>query len=94
MGRIGFYVPGQWNFQCDQCGVWWKSADARLRWDNARVCPKCFEIRNPQDFVRGKKDVQTTPWSRPVPTQQFIYIGDAGQLRLLDSYLIGQKTFG
>ncbi len=43
-----------------------------LRWDNARVCWRCIEIRNPQDFLRGVPDNQSPPWTRPRPPPIFV----------------------
>lgn len=60
------YQAGEWNFVCDQCGLRYKSSEARLRWDNAMVCntPGCWEERQPQDFVRNVVDDISTPWAR------------------------------
>jgi hypothetical protein len=37
----------------------------RTQWDGLRVCKDCFEVRQPQDFVRGVKDNQSVPIARP-----------------------------
>jgi hypothetical protein len=37
----------------------------RTQWDGLRVCKDCFEVRQPQDFVRGVKDEQSVPIARP-----------------------------
>jgi hypothetical protein len=42
-----------------------KASQLKVTWDNFFVCSKCFEHRHPQDFVRGKKDKQRVPISRP-----------------------------
>jgi len=68
------YVSGQWNFTCDLCGKLEKSGKAMKTWDGRYVCSRHREVRNPQDFVRGVKDDQTVPWSRPEPPDQFITI--------------------
>lgn len=36
----------------------------RKRWDGAFVDDKCFEMRHPQDYVRGVKDNPSIPISR------------------------------
>jgi hypothetical protein len=35
-------------------------------------CDDDWEIRQPQDFVRGVPDTQIAPWLRPEPPDQFI----------------------
>lgn len=65
MGRADFFANGEFNFVCDFCGAKNKSSNAMKTWDNFYVCKHHKEVRNPQDFLRGVKDNQTTPWSRP-----------------------------
>lgn len=64
-GKADFYADGQWNFFCDLCGCKAKSGRAMKTWNNLYVCKHHKEIRNPQDFIRGVKDDQTVPFSRP-----------------------------
>lgn len=59
-----YYKAGDWNFYCDLCGRKEKSSNAMRTWDGFYVCRRHKEVRNPQDFVRGVADDQTTPWSR------------------------------
>jgi hypothetical protein len=61
------YIPGQYNFTCDVCGRGFKSSQMRKRWDGAITCNEgtCWEIRQPQDFVRGVRDDQSVPIARP-----------------------------
>lgn len=35
------------------------------------VCPKDWETRNPQDFLRVSKEIIAPPWSRPEPDDEF-----------------------
>lgn len=72
MNQMDYFVGGLWNFRCDECGAKRKSDVARHRWDGAIVCPRCWEPRHPQDFVRGVKDDQSIAWSRPSPPDAFI----------------------
>ena len=72
MGSNNYYAKGQWNFTCDLCGKEQKSSKGRKTWDNRYVCASHREVRNPQDFVRGVKDNQSVPWSRPTPPDQFL----------------------
>lgn len=92
MPQHTYYVMGQWNATCDQCGRVFKSGDIRLRWDNARVCDACFEIRQPQDFVRAIKDDPSVPWSRPWVPNFGASLGDAGSP--LGVPYLGESTLG
>ncbi len=60
-----YFAAGQWNAICDRCGFKKKSGQLRKEWTGLRVCSECWEPRNLQDFVRGKRDDQSIPWSRP-----------------------------
>lgn len=65
MGKADYFRSGEWNFFCDLCGAKNKSSDAMFTWNGLYVCKHHKEIRNPQDFLRGVKDDQHVPWSRP-----------------------------
>lgn len=41
------------------------------QWDNQLVDYRFVDQRNPQDFVRGVKDNQALPYSRPEPPDEF-----------------------
>jgi ribosome-binding protein aMBF1 (putative translation factor) len=71
MGKADYYLSGSYNFICDQCGKKFKAKDMKKQWDGLEVCPRCFDYRNPQDFVRGKQDNQTVPVNRPDATPAF-----------------------
>jgi hypothetical protein len=42
-------------------------------WDGLFVCLADWETRHPQDFVKGRKDIQNVPNPRPEPSM--IYVG-------------------
>lgn len=65
------YDRGDWKAICDVCGREFKASLLRKRWDNYMVCSADWEPRQPQDFVRGVADIQTTPWQRDEPVDQF-----------------------
>ena len=65
MPKLGYYEIGGANAICDQCGRGFKSSQIMKRWDNALVCRACFEIRQPQDFVRGVTDNPAFQHARP-----------------------------
>lgn len=60
-----YYKKGQWSAICDRCGFEFKSSKLLKTWDGLMVDKACFEVRHPQDFIRGVKDQQAVPWSRP-----------------------------
>ncbi|MFA5695923.1 MAG: hypothetical protein WC917_00455 [Bacilli bacterium] len=72
MGNANFLKKGSWNVICDRCGMKFKREKVRLEWDNLLVCKKCYEIRQPQDFIPGYVDKQVVPISRPPPTDVFV----------------------
>ena len=70
-----------------------------LRWDNCRVCPLCFELRNPQDLLKGMPDHPAPPWTRPDPPPVFFNGGETSNQQqpptmLLDSYRLNSKMLG
>jgi len=74
MPRHDWFQMGSWNVQCDQCGRIFKSTEMMRRWDNAWVDSACFEIRHPQDYVRGIPDNQAAPYSRIRPPLSTTYL--------------------
>lgn len=69
------WKPGDWLALCDVCGRKYKASQLKQRWDGLMCCSDDWEIRQPQDFVRGVTDVMKTPWSRPEPSNYFIPVG-------------------
>jgi hypothetical protein len=65
MGKRDFYKKGDWNTICYVCGFKRKASEMKLRWDGVYVCVQDWEIRQPQDFVRGVPDEQPLPWTQP-----------------------------
>lgn len=72
MSYIPRYDKGDWIADCDVCGRKYKASVLRQRWDGLMCCPDDWEIRQPQDFVRGIPDTQIAPWLRPEPNDSFI----------------------
>jgi len=66
------YDKGNWIANCDVCGRKYKASLLTERWDGLMCCPDDWEIRQPQDFVRGVPDTQIAPWLRPEPADSFI----------------------
>ena len=75
MGIKDYFKPGAYNVICDRCGFKFKNTECKMEWDNLFVCKKCWEPRQPQDFVRGLKDDQSVPIPR-LPQSRFLEVGD------------------
>jgi hypothetical protein len=92
MPKGRYYEEGSNNGVCDQCGRIFKFTDLRKRWDGAYVDAACFEIRQPQDFVRAVRDNPSVPVSRPFT---FIVLGDdAKDPGALGSPYLGEYSLG
>jgi hypothetical protein len=72
MGRADYLREGDFNRICDRCGFKFKASDTIKEWQGLIVCHSCYESRHPLDFVRGRRDRQRVPWSRPEPENIFI----------------------
>lgn len=70
------FRAGQHKLVCDVCGEVHISSQMRRRWDNLMVCSKDWEMRQPQDFVRGVPDNQAVRPSRPEPDNVFLAYGE------------------
>ena len=75
------YKSGQWLVLCDRCGFRYHSPQLRREWNGLRTCSgggtnNCFEERQPQDFVKGRKDQQSPKWTRPEADDVFLAPGD------------------
>lgn len=76
------YRHGEWLALCDRCGFKYHSGQMAKEWTGLRVCRgedtnDCWEPRHPQDFVRGRKDKQSTAWARPEPDDTFLTTNEA-----------------
>ena len=66
------YDRGGWKAVCESCGRIVKASQLQRRWDGYMVDERCFETRQPQDFVRGVADYQAPPFTRPEQSDNFI----------------------
>jgi hypothetical protein len=73
-GRADFLNLGDWNSVCFECGRKRKASEMMKHWQGYYVCPQHWEARQPQDFVRSVPDVQTPPWTQPMPADVFINV--------------------
>lgn len=74
MAYIPRYDKGDWKALCDVCGREFKASRLQKRWDGLMCCVSDWEIRQPQDFVRGVADTQIAPWTRPEPSDSYIVL--------------------
>jgi hypothetical protein len=71
-----YYAPGAHWAICDRCGMRYRPWQMRTEWTGLRVChgestQDCFEVRHPQQYVRGRADRQAVANPRPDPTPVF-----------------------
>ena len=66
------YDNGDWIADCDICGRKYKASALSERWDGLMCCDDDWEIRQPQDFVKGQADHQIAPWLRDESSNNFI----------------------
>tara|TARA_R110000751_G_scaffold249031_3_gene348780 strand:+ start:1658 stop:1972 length:315 start_codon:yes stop_codon:yes gene_type:complete len=52
------YQQGNHWVECQRCGFDYREDNMRMEWTGLKVCGDCWEIRHPQDFVRGVEDNQ------------------------------------
>jgi hypothetical protein len=72
-GPADYYAPGDYNAVCSLCGTKYKASQLLRHWQGLYRCDRCWEIRHPQDFVRGVQDIQKVPWDQP-PKSFYIQI--------------------
>lgn len=80
MGKADYLNVGCYNMICDKCGKKFKNTSIRVQWDGLQVCKGCWEIRQPQDFVRGVQDSQQVPIARPDNNTNISYTAEATAL--------------
>jgi len=66
-GRIRKFKMGDYNMVSDRSGRVIDASNARKEWTGLIVAADEFEQRNPQEYLRGIKDPQAVPVSRPRP---------------------------
>ena len=63
------FKEGDWNVIDDMTGFKVKASETVKQWDGARTARPLK--RNPQDFLRGRKERIRTPFARPEATDVF-----------------------
>lgn len=51
MGQADYFVLGDYNVACFECGRKRKNSTMKKHWKGYLVCPDHWEPRQPQDFV-------------------------------------------
>ena len=60
------YQAGNFLRICDRCGEKRYASMTMKEWTGHYVCKDtCVDVRNPQDLLRARMDVQTVPMPRP-----------------------------
>ncbi len=66
------YRPGSFYRSDDRSGFTRRAEDTKKEWTGLSVGDDLWEIRQPQDFVRGVADDQTVSEPRPIPPNTFV----------------------
>jgi len=74
------YHLGKWKVCCDRCGFEFLNTELRTEWNGLRTCRDCWEPRHPQDKLRGRKDKQAPPWTRPEPPEIDVSPGSGNEV--------------
>lgn len=72
MGDRDYLRLGDWNARCMRCNKKYKGTELQITWDQLWVCRRCWEPRQPQDFVRGIVEHPTPPFVYN-PADTFIF---------------------
>lgn len=72
MGRKLAYKPGSYYRVDDRTGFCERAEHTRKQWNNIYTRPQSWEARQPQDFVKGRRDNQNVPDPRSLAPNQFI----------------------
>lgn len=72
MGTKLHFKPGSFYRIDDRSGFAVRAEHTRKQWNNIIVRLESYEDRQPQDFVRGRRDDQTVPQPRPRQTNVFL----------------------
>lgn len=70
-----YYKPGSFWRVDDRSGFKRRAENTRQEWTGLIVDDNLWEPRQPQDLVRGVKDIQSVALARPRQEDQFIRLG-------------------
>jgi hypothetical protein len=86
-GQADHLALGDYNAVCSMCGRKRKASQMVKNWQGQYRCPWHNEIRQPQDFTRNIKDIQTVPWAQPEEIL-FVAVCDLYGISALPGYAI------
>ena len=66
------YRSGDYKAYCDRTGFRIHASKMKMQWDGLFVRKESWEIRQPQDYVRGVFDQQNVPIARPGTDPVFV----------------------
>lgn len=66
------FKMGEFYRSDDRSGFTRRASDTKEEWNSLIVGTDLWEIRQPQDLVKGVPDDQTVPNARPVPPASFV----------------------
>lgn len=65
MPHADYYKSGDYNAECSMCGGKFKAGELRKHWQGMYRCARCWEPRQPQDFVKAPPPETPPPWIQP-----------------------------
>ncbi len=71
-----YFAMGNYNIICDRTGFKIKASNAKKEWQNLIVRRDSFELRHPQDFVRGVRDNPGVRNARPRGELDFLTVNE------------------
>jgi hypothetical protein len=89
VGRKLHYKPGSFYRVDDRTGFPQRAEITRQEWNGLIVDQARWEIRQPQDLVKGVTDVQSVPQARPLA--QNIFVGPIS-VQITANAVVGQKV--
>lgn len=66
--------PGTWTTVCDRTGFRLLNTQCRFEWNGLLVFDQVWEIRQPQDYLKGIPDDQSVPYARPMQEPTFLTV--------------------
>lgn len=64
--------PGTWTVVDDRSGFRLLNTQVQFEWNGLLVWSKIWEIRQPQDYLRGIPDNMSVPYARPMQEPTFL----------------------
>lgn len=64
--------PGNWTVVCDRTGFRLLNTQVQFEWNGLLVFDRVWEIRQPQDYLKGIPDNMSVPYARPKEEPTFI----------------------